>query len=121
MLGSADEAAQPAIRVGFALPPWVFPVYLASWHGVDGRTASVLLLGNLTGGYLLRTLVVEASGACAWDGAVPYPPETDEARVWNQVEQMLDLIGVMAEWEPDEPTVVDVTGFGVGREAMRAR
>jgi hypothetical protein len=121
MLGSADEAAQPAIRVGFALPPWVFPVYLASWHGVDGRTASVLLFGNLAGGYLLRTVVLEASGACAWDGATPFEPGTDPQTVWDHVERQLDLIGAVGEWGPDEPTVVDAAGFGAGTETVRGR
>ncbi len=113
MVGSTDEAARPAIRMGFALPPSVFPVYLASWHGVDGRTASVLLLGNLAGEYLLRTLVLEASGACAWDGATPFPSDMDPQAVWDHVEQQLDLIGAVGEWGPDAPIVVDVTGFGV--------
>ncbi len=81
---------------------------------VDGRTASVLLLGNLAGGYLLRTLVLEASGACAWDGATPFPSDMDPQAVWDQVEQQLDLIGAVGEWGPDEPIVVDVTGFGAG-------
>jgi hypothetical protein len=121
MLGSTDEAARPAIRMGFALPPSVFPVYLASWHGVDGRTASVLLLGNLAGDYLLRTLVLETSGACAWDGATPFDPDMDPQAVWDQVEQQLDLIGAMGEWEPDEPTVVDATGFGAGTETATGR
>ena len=104
------------MRVSFALPPSVFPVYLATWHGVDGRTASVLLLGNLAGGYLLRTFVLEASGACAWDGATPFPSEMDPQAVWDQVEEQLDLVGAVGEWEPREPTVVDVTGFGVGKD-----
>jgi hypothetical protein len=118
---SADEAAQPGIRVGFALPPSVFPVYLATWHGRDGRTASILLLGNLAGGYVLRTLVIEASGACSWDGAIPFPCAMDPQAVWEQVEQQLDLIGAMGEWEPDGPTVVDAAGFGARTETARAR
>jgi hypothetical protein len=121
MVGSADEAAQPGISIGFALPPSVFPVYLATWHGRDGRTASVLLLGNLAGDYLLRTVVLEASGACAWDGATPFEPGMDPQAVWDHVEQQLDLIGAMGEWEPDEPTVVDATGFGAGTETARVR
>jgi len=121
MVASADEAAQPGIHVGFSLPPSVFPVYLATRHGVDGRTASVLLLGNLGGDYLLRTVVVEASGACAWDGATPFPSDMDPQAVWDQVEQQLDLIGVMGEWEPDEPIVVDATGFGACMEHARGR
>ncbi len=119
MVGSPDEAAQPGIRIGFALPRSVFPVYLATWHGRGGRTASVLLLGNLAGDYLLRTLVVEASGACAWDGATPFPSDMDPQAVWDQVEEQLDLIGAVGEWCPDEPTVVDVTGFGAGTETAR--
>jgi len=121
MVGSADAAAQPGMHIGFALPPSVFPVYLATWHGRDGRTASVLLLGNLAGDYLLRTVVLEASGACAWDGATPFPSDMDPQAVWDQVEQMLDLIGAVGEWEPDAPTVVEVTGFGAGTETVRVR
>jgi hypothetical protein len=121
MVGSADEAAQPGIRLGFALPPSVFPVYLATWHGLDGRTASVLLLGNLAGDYLLRTVALEASGACAWDGATPFEPGTDPQTVWEQVEQQLDLMCAVGEWGLDEPTVVDVTDFGAGMETARAR
>jgi hypothetical protein len=36
--------------------------------------------------------------------------------VWDQVEQQLDLIGAMGEWGPEEPSVVDATGFGAGTE-----
>ena len=121
MFGSAGEAAQSRIRIGFALPPSVFPVYLATWHSRDGRTAGVLLLGNLAGGYLLRTVVLEASGACSWDGATPFEPDMDPQAVWDHVEQMLDLISAVRKWEPDEPTVVDVTGFGAGIEMARGR
>ncbi len=94
---------------------------LATWHGPDGRTASVLLLGNLAGGYLLRTIVVESSGACTRDGATPFPSDMDPQAVWDQVEQQLDLVGAMGEWCPDEPTVVDATGFGAGTETARVR
>ncbi len=118
MGGLRNAATQPNLRVGLALPPSVFPVYLATWHGPDGRTASVLLLGNLAGGYLLRTVVLEASGACAWDGATPFEPGTDPQTVWDHVERQLDLVGAVGDWEPDEPTVVDVTGFGAGTETL---
>ena len=64
---------------------------------------------------------VEASGACAWDGATPFPSDMDPQAVWDQVEQQLDLIGAMGEWGPDEPTVVDATGFGAGTETARVR
>jgi hypothetical protein len=117
----AESAGGPYLRMRFALPTSVFPLYLATWHGVDGRTASVLLLGNLAGGYLLRTIVVEASGACAWDGATPFPPAMDPQAVWDQVEEQLDLVGAAGEWGPDEPTVVDVTGFGASTETVRGR
>jgi hypothetical protein len=120
-VGSAESAGGSNLRIGFALPPSVFPVYLATWHGVDGRTASVLLLGNLAGDYLLRTVVLEASGACAWDGATPFEPDMDPQAVWDQVEEHLDLVGAMGEWEPDEPTVVDVTGFGAGTDIAPVR
>ena len=113
-VGPAESAGGPGVRIGFGLPPSVFPVYLATWHGRDGRTASVLLLGNLAGGYLLRTVVVEASGTRVWDGATPFPSATDPHVVWDQVEQQLDLIGAMGEWGPEEPCVVDATGFGAG-------
>jgi hypothetical protein len=96
-------------------------VYLATWHGRDGRTASVLLLGNLADGYVLRTVVLEASGACSWGGATPFPSAMDPQAAWDQVEQQLDLIGALGEWEPDEPTVVDAAGFGAGTAAARAR
>ena len=119
--GSNDTAGGRGIRIGFGLPPSVFPVYLATWHGRDGRTASVLLLGNLAGGYLLRTVVVDASGACSWDGATPFPPAMDPRVVWDHVEQQLDLIGATGEWGPDEPSVVDTTGLGAGTETARAR
>src|SRR5664280_489002 len=42
-----------------------------------------------TGGYLLRTIVVEASGACSWDGATPFPSAMDPEVVWAKVEQRL--------------------------------
>ena len=74
--GSNDTAGDPGVRIGFGQPPSVFPVYLATGHGRE-RTASVLLLGNLAGGYLLRTVVVDASGACSWDDATPFEPGTD--------------------------------------------
>ena len=119
--GSSDTAADPGVRIGFGLPPSVFPVYLATWHGRDGRTASVLLLGNLAGGYLLRTVVVDASGTRVWDGATPFEPGIDPQAVWDQVDEQLDLIGAMGRWEPDEPSVVDATGFGAGTETARAR
>jgi hypothetical protein len=45
----------------------------------------------------------------------------DPQAVWDHVEQQLDLIGAMGEWEPDAPTVVDVTGFGACTETVRAR
>ena len=115
-----DEAGQHVVRcssagpgraVGFALPPRVFPIYLAVWRAPDGRSASVLVLGSLAGGYLLRTTVVEASGVCAWDGATPYPSDMDDAEVWERVEEMLDLVGVMGEWVPAEPMVIDYKGF----------
>jgi hypothetical protein len=117
-VGSTDAAGGSAIPIGFAMPPTVFPVYLATWHGVDDRTASVLLLGNLAGGYLLRTVVLEASGACAWDGATPFPPAMDPQAVWDEVEEQLDLIGAVGEWEPHEPTV---TELGASTETVRAR
>jgi hypothetical protein len=97
--------------MGLALPPGVFPIYLAVWRASDGRSASVLVLGSLAGGYLLRTTVVEASGVCAWDGATPYPSDMDDAEVWERVEEMLDLVGVMGQWGPDAPTVIDYQGF----------
>ena len=121
VLMKSAVAAPLTPRIVIALPPSVFPVYLATWHGDDGRTASVLLLGNLAGGYLLRTLVVEASGACVWDGATPFEPGMDPQIVWGHVERQLDLIGAVGEWRPDEPTVVDVTGFGVGTVAALVR
>jgi hypothetical protein len=45
----------------------------------------------------------------------------DPQAVWDHVEQMLDLIGAVGEWEPDEPTVVDATGFGAGTETATER
>jgi len=97
--------------IGLSLPPGVFPIYLAVWRAPHGRSASVFVLGSLAGGYLLRTTVVEASGVCAWDGATPYPSDMDDAAVWVRVEEMLDLVGVMGEWVPAEPMVIDYSGF----------
>jgi len=64
---------------------------------------------------------VEASGACFWDGATPFPSAMDPQAVWDQVEQQLDLIGATGEWGPDEPTVVDVAGFEAATETATAR
>jgi hypothetical protein len=45
----------------------------------------------------------------------------DPQVVWDHVEEQLDFIGAMGEWEPAEPTVVDVTGFGACTETVPAR
>jgi hypothetical protein len=69
---------------------------LASWHGPDGRRTSVLLLGNLAGGHLLRTLVLDASAPVLRMVRHPSRP-TWTRRWWDYVEQKLDLIGAMGE------------------------
>jgi hypothetical protein len=120
-VGPAESAGGPRVRTGFGLPSSVFPVYLATWRGRDGRTATVLLLGNFAGGYLLRTVVVEASGTRVWDDATPFPPAMDPEVLWDRVEQQLDLVGATGAWGPDEPSVVDATGFEPGAETARAR
>jgi hypothetical protein len=48
----------------------------------------------------------------------PFEPGTEPQAVWDQVEQQLDLIGAMGEWEP---CVVDATGFGASTETAWAR
>jgi hypothetical protein len=45
----------------------------------------------------------------------------DPQIVWGHVERQLDLIGAVGEWRPDEPTVVDVTGFGACTETVQVR